>query len=137
MLHGKECLSFENGAFHWLDYSTESMMSLNISNETYKRIPLPKNVRLSPEKHNWVVTIEMVISVLGSMLCVFNNNEITFNLWIIKEYGVQDSWTKLLTLPSNGANSIVPIYSFSYGKVLLQYENWRDDKPHKVGSILE
>ncbi|XP_049346425.1 F-box/kelch-repeat protein At3g23880-like [Solanum verrucosum] len=119
ILYGKECLSFVNGAFHWLGIdSSESMMSLNISDETYKRIPLPKNVGLYPES----VTIEEGISVLGSMICLFNSNEITFNLWIVKEYGVQESWIKLLTLPCNGAFSVIPIYSFSDGKVLLRYK---------------
>ncbi|KAG5568801.1 hypothetical protein H5410_064183 [Solanum commersonii] len=104
-------------AFHWLGIE-ESMMSLNISDETYKRIPLHKNMSLYPES----VTIEEGISVLGSMICLFNRNDITFNLWIVKEYGVQESWIKLLTLPCNGAFSIIPIYSFSDGKVLLRYE---------------
>ncbi|KAK4712602.1 hypothetical protein R3W88_007115 [Solanum pinnatisectum] len=97
---------------------TQSMMSLNISDETYKRILLPKNMPLYLES----VTLEKGISVLGSMICLFNHNEITFNLWIMKEYGVQESWIKLLILPTNGAFSIIPIYSFSDGKVLLQYE---------------
>ncbi|XP_049346455.1 F-box/kelch-repeat protein At3g23880-like [Solanum verrucosum] len=121
ILYGKECLPFVNGAFHWLGIDssdTQSMMSLNISDETYKRIPLSKNMPLYPES----VTIEEGISVLGSMICLFNHNDITFNLWIMKEYGVQESWIKLLTLPTNGTFSIIPIYSFSDGKVLLQYE---------------
>ncbi|KAG5624515.1 hypothetical protein H5410_009733 [Solanum commersonii] len=117
LLYGKECLSFVNGAFHWLGIE-ESMMLLNISDETYKRIPLHKNMSLYPES----VTIEEGISMLGSMICLFNRNDITFNLWIMKEYGVQESWIKLLTLPCNGAFSIIPIYSFSDGKVLLRYE---------------
>uniref|UniRef100_A0A0V0HBW9 Putative ovule protein n=1 Tax=Solanum chacoense TaxID=4108 RepID=A0A0V0HBW9_SOLCH len=69
--------------------------------------------------------IEMSVSLLESKLCVFNNNEVTFNLWIMKEYDVQDSWIKLLTLPSNGDVSIIPIYSFSEGNVLLRYK-YRD-----------
>ncbi|XP_049383070.1 F-box/kelch-repeat protein At3g23880-like [Solanum stenotomum] len=117
LLYGKECLPFVNGAFHWLGIE-ESMMSLNISDETYKRIPLHKNMSLYLES----VTIEEGLSVLGSMICLFNRNDITFNLWMMKEYGVQESWIKLLTLPCNGAFSIIPIYSFSDGKVLLRYE---------------
>ncbi|TMW99375.1 hypothetical protein EJD97_002677 [Solanum chilense] len=119
ILCSKEYLPFVNGAFHWLGIHSSHMMSLSISDETYKTIPLPKNTRLYPQK---AVAIEVGISVLRSKVCLFNHDEITFNLWIMKEYGVQESWIKLLTLPSNGAISIIPIYRFPDDKVLFRYE---------------
>ncbi|KAM3286721.1 hypothetical protein P3S67_025520 [Capsicum chacoense] len=59
---------------------------------------------------------------MGGLLCLFNNNMYVFNLWIMKEYGVQKSWTKLLTISYNGAFFILPKYRFSNGEVLLWYE---------------
>ncbi|KAM3286722.1 hypothetical protein P3S67_025521 [Capsicum chacoense] len=47
-MFGRECLAFVHGAFHWL--GPQSVVSFNISDETYGRIPLPKNVCLYLEK---------------------------------------------------------------------------------------
>ncbi|PHT91718.1 hypothetical protein T459_06831 [Capsicum annuum] len=121
-MFGRECLPFVHGAFHWLGF--DCFMKFSISDETYGRIPLPKNVRIYPESSELSFTpIESIgMSVLRGMLCLFNNNTIIFNLWIMKEYGVQESWTKLLTISSNGASFILPKYRFSNGETLLWYE---------------
>ncbi|KAG5603740.1 hypothetical protein H5410_025232 [Solanum commersonii] len=37
--------------------------------------PYQKNVNLFPKQPKWDVTIEMGVSILANMLCVFNNNE--------------------------------------------------------------
>ncbi|KAM3253264.1 F-box/kelch-repeat protein like [Capsicum annuum] len=125
-MFGRECLPCVHGAFHWLGFRSfmkESLDSFSISDETYGRIPLPKNVRIDPESSELCfMPVEVGMSVLREMLCLFNNNTIIFNLWIMKEYGVQESWTKLLTISSNGASLILPKYRFSNGKVLLWYE---------------
>lgn len=52
-------------------------------------------------------------------------NEITFNLWVIKDYGVNESWTKVLAIPNNEIYRIMPIYRFSDDEVLLNYRDWR------------
>lgn len=109
-----ECLAFVHGTFHWYGYSGgQVVVSLNISSEKYGIIPFPETSGLQISSDD-----ELGVSVLGGMLCVYFSNEITFNLWAMKTYGVKKSWTNLFTIPTNGQHP-TPMYRFSNGEVLL------------------
>ncbi|XP_075108748.1 F-box/kelch-repeat protein At3g06240-like [Nicotiana tabacum] len=108
------CLAFVDGAFHWLGVFPRSVVSFNISNEMYGEIPLPVIERTSYRM------VEEGVSVLGGRLCFYHNDAINFNLWVMKDYSVKESWTKWFNLPSNGVD-IIPIYMFPDDEVLLTY----------------
>ncbi|KAK4707814.1 hypothetical protein R3W88_028739 [Solanum pinnatisectum] len=106
-------LVFVHGALHWFGcdfagyYLRYILVSFNISNEMYEEIPIPNVIH---SFHCYPGA-----SVLGGMLCCHCNENGIFNLWIMKEYGVKESWIKSFTIPNEG----MPIYRFPDGEVLL------------------
>ncbi|XP_016452643.1 F-box/kelch-repeat protein At3g23880-like [Nicotiana tabacum] len=125
LLSGWHCLAFVHEAFHWLGFLRGfSVASFNISDEKYREIPLPVTMPLIPQIGPEAFYVDVGVSVVEGMLSVFYNDEITFNLWVMKNYGVIESWTKLLNIPSNGIHFIRPIYKFFDGEMLLRYRDW-------------
>ncbi|KAG5574457.1 hypothetical protein H5410_054591 [Solanum commersonii] len=97
---GMYSLAFVHGAFHWVGLSSHccTIVSFNISNEVYGEKPLLEHM-CNIYKARF---IEYGISVLGGMLCFcstyFNPWGGMFKLWMMKEYGVKESWIELLTI---------------------------------------
>ncbi|XP_009620338.1 F-box protein CPR1-like [Nicotiana tabacum] len=124
LLSTMECLTHVHGALHWLGWLSKLfVVSFNISNEMFREIQLPEMMCLLP-LNKIIVDVDVGLSVSGGMLCVYYN-KITFNLWVIKDYGVNESWTKVLAIPNNEIYRIMPIYRFSDDEVLLNYRDWR------------
>ncbi|KAH0771582.1 hypothetical protein KY290_015563 [Solanum tuberosum] len=120
-----ECLTLLRGSFHWLTYSVDSMFSLisfNISNEVFGGLPLSKEMPLLCD------TIEQGVTVLSGMLSVnflYEEEDATvFDLWVMKEYGMEESWTKLFTMrDSRDAYEVLPVvpkYIFADGELLFR-----------------
>ncbi|KAK4711882.1 hypothetical protein R3W88_006395 [Solanum pinnatisectum] len=80
-------LTLVRGTFHWRRFS---LFSFNISNEAFGKLPL------------FCDTAEQGVTVLGGMLSVnfvcVKEDTIVFDLWIMKEYGKRESWTKAFTM---------------------------------------
>ncbi|XP_075099436.1 F-box/kelch-repeat protein At3g23880-like [Nicotiana tabacum] len=119
-----DCLAFVHGAFHWHGFTERngflfSVISFNISNEQYGEIPLPERMCLPSNM------IDHGVAVLGGMLsinCVYCNGTNFFDLWVMKDYGVEESWIKLFTITNARIPSIIPIvpkYMFADGEVLF------------------
>ncbi|KAH0663703.1 hypothetical protein KY290_029654 [Solanum tuberosum] len=121
------CLAFLHGAFHWIGhFPRDSVVSFNISNEMYGEIPLP-GILSSPRLVEVGRLIEMGVSVLGGKLSLYHKHE-NFDIWVLKDYGVKESWTKWFTIPISYKivrdYVIIPIYRFSDDEVLLSYFCW-------------
>ncbi|PHT98307.1 hypothetical protein BC332_32776 [Capsicum chinense] len=108
----KLCLAFVEGAFHWLGREKDCVVSFNISNEIYGEIPLP----VTPYSNR---IEEKRVSAVGRRLYYHHDDEINFNLWVMKDYGMKESWTKLFSIQSHGEGIMAPIYRFSNDEVLL------------------
>ncbi|XP_049372066.1 F-box protein CPR1-like [Solanum verrucosum] len=119
--YAMDYLPFIHAEFHWIEVSRNLFVvfSFNISNEVYGEIPLSEEiVSLTPGPYN------VGISVLEGMLCAhsrsFFTGKSTFKVWILKEYGVKESWMPLLTIvkdiPFYNAS---PRYRFLDGEVLF------------------
>ncbi|XP_019240962.1 PREDICTED: F-box/kelch-repeat protein At3g23880-like [Nicotiana attenuata] len=122
VLLGMRSLPFVHEAFHWIAILKKLkcfvVVSFSISNEVYGEIPLPKEM-LSLKGNT-----SIGVSVLEGMLCIYSNstrqrNE-TFKLWVLKEYGVEESWTRLLTIEDPWICNVVPKYRFADGEVLFR-----------------
>ncbi|XP_015166354.1 F-box/kelch-repeat protein At3g23880 [Solanum tuberosum] len=121
---GMYSLAFVHGAFHWVGLSSHcyTVISFNISNEVYGEIPLLEQMCNIYEAR----FIEHGVSVLGEMLCFsstyYNPWRGMFKLWVMKDYGVKESWTELLTIrdDSDFFYSAKPIYMYADGEVLLR-----------------
>uniref|UniRef100_M1D9B8 F-box family protein n=1 Tax=Solanum tuberosum TaxID=4113 RepID=M1D9B8_SOLTU len=132
----KSSLSFVRGAFHWLGKDNlpkyNIMISFNISNELYGEISLPEEI-CNISNVNYVSC-----AVLEGMLCAYCKGRETgldtFKLWVMKDYGVKESWTKLFTIRKTHIFLVTPIYMFADGEVLLLYQEdgfYRDFRTSK------
>ncbi|XP_009771359.2 F-box/kelch-repeat protein At3g06240-like [Nicotiana tabacum] len=148
---GMNCLAFVQGAFHWISsYSTWTWVdgnmhillvvkSFDISNEVYLDLPIPKVSRFG--------MTGLGVTELGGMLnirCVYNRYGTTsFDLWVMKEYGVEASWTELFCIGDTTVPSIIPIlpkYMFADGELLLSCKEgtvFRTSKgPHGISALV-
>ncbi|KAK3001048.1 hypothetical protein RJ639_020457, partial [Escallonia herrerae] len=87
-----------NGHFHWWaddkDHGGESMLSFHISTEVFQQIRLPDVCAFPDGKERAFLVLNESIALL-----LFNPSEQTcFDIWLMTEYGVAESWTKQFTI---------------------------------------
>ncbi|KAI9122451.1 hypothetical protein K1719_006291 [Acacia pycnantha] len=89
--------SYLNGFYHWLGSSERDdtyILSFDFSKEVLGVIKLPLEVSSSRES----------VGVLGgSLACVSFSQYGNFEIWVMNEYGVENSWTKKFQIESNRA----------------------------------
>ena len=85
-----------NGTLNWFaeeegfDCNQWVILTFDLVKETYGKLSLPK-------QDNGGSIFNPVLDVLSNCLCVCFDHSGT--LWLMKEYGVTKSWTKLMTIP--------------------------------------
>ncbi|XP_062027295.1 F-box/kelch-repeat protein At3g06240-like isoform X2 [Rosa rugosa] len=96
---------FLNGALHWLYNLPEGgsrILSFDLEAEKFhKTIPLPYD--------DWFFDLLIHKNCLCVLACPTRTN--TFNIWMMKEYGVKESWTEVL--------------QFSLEKYAAHYDDFR------------
>ncbi|GJZ30694.1 F-box associated domain containing protein [Tanacetum coccineum] len=119
---------FANGALHWAGHNGESgslnswtIISLDLAKETYGEVLQP--VYDIGEK-------ELKLGALGQCLCVTCSYRYDdrVDLWVMKVYGVKDSWTILASIPylpdyGRFDQLFEPLCISNDGKVILQYRS--------------
>ncbi|KAI8566693.1 hypothetical protein RHMOL_Rhmol02G0062100 [Rhododendron molle] len=91
---------FASGALHWIPSfgSKETIVSLDLATENYEEIPLPECV------HSYR---NLIMDVFGGCLRVLRNCDgLGLELWVMKEYGIRESWTKLFVIHDNIDTSV-------------------------------
>ncbi|RHN55928.1 putative F-box domain-containing protein [Medicago truncatula] len=102
---------YVNGTINWLaskDYSKGQrfIASFDLGNESYKKVLLPDC------DYRAIDSLTLHLSVFGNCLCWISSNDV----WIMKEYGMTASWTKLFTIP------FMPSYYF-FANVMHIFED--------------
>ncbi|KAK4707517.1 hypothetical protein R3W88_028442 [Solanum pinnatisectum] len=112
-------LTFVHAAFHWISISRNYavVVSFSISNEVYGEIPLPEEISVPRDVFG--------VTVLDGMLCVHSNSRYdqsnrTIKLWVLKEYGIKESWIPLLSIEDPYIVIAIPKYRFADGEVLFR-----------------
>ncbi|KAK3007194.1 hypothetical protein RJ639_015490 [Escallonia herrerae] len=87
-----------NGHFHWWaddeDHGGESMLSFHISTEVFQQIRLPDVCAFPDGNERAFLVFNEAIALL-----LFNPSEQTcFDVWLMTEYGIADSWAKQFTI---------------------------------------
>ncbi|KAL2495539.1 F-box protein CPR30 [Forsythia ovata] len=118
-----------NDALHTLVEDSDNMylnrsvriMAFSVETETHYEVPLPPDMLIKD--------LDMRLDVIGGCLCVVCNNKYRVNIWVMKKYGVSESWTKLLSI---GVTKLEPnhivrplVYSEDDNKVLLNCDDKR------------
>ncbi|XP_073156576.1 F-box protein At3g07870-like isoform X2 [Henckelia pumila] len=83
-----------NGAVHWITNSCkpcELISSFDLAAEAFKFVPPPAHFSLQYMDR----TSRINIGVLKNCLCIcYIYEDTVFEAWLMKEYGVQESWTR-------------------------------------------
>jgi F-box interacting protein len=122
-----------SGALHWLvnpkaeSDRTNLILAFDLGVEEYRLVPQPDFY----DKNS-----SMNVGVLGGCLTIHcNRYRHRLDVWVMKEYGVKESWTKLFSVMQpetiRSFDYVRPVaYSKSGGEVLL--EQFRKDDKNKL-----
>ncbi|XP_042477173.1 F-box/kelch-repeat protein At3g23880-like [Macadamia integrifolia] len=108
-----------NAAIHWLvsswDKSSYSIFSFDLVHEVFNELPQP------PENGRF----EDIV-VVGGCLSVFSRGRHSISyylmeMWVMKEYGVKESWTKQIIVLNSDACLYKPVESWD-DEILFQHE---------------
>lgn len=90
---------FVCGHLHWImtrelvSDSANLLVAFDFRIEDFKVVDQPEGIDNK---------LDMDLSVLGGCLCLsINGNHMGVHVWIMKEYGLRDSWTKLFSIPQS------------------------------------
>ncbi|XP_057795029.1 F-box protein CPR1-like [Salvia miltiorrhiza] len=117
-----------NGAMHTLvedldemDGAVAVIMAFDLRSEKHSPIMMPPGIRLRG--------VDVSLDVLDGCLCVVCTSRYRVVIWVMKEYGVRESWVKLLTIspPLIERNDIVKplMYARDGARVLLNIDDKR------------
>ncbi|XP_048133139.1 F-box/kelch-repeat protein At3g23880-like [Rhodamnia argentea] len=141
-----------NGAVHWIvdrgsGYRTErAIIPFGLATETFEEaIPIPKVEG---------VLFEGVVIHEGCLL-ICDVTSISFEAWVMNEYGKKESWTRLFSIPIDGFPDhnfyVIPIAYTRSGKIVFQidvsemilfnpkdgtYKNYPIEEHHNVESAI-
>ncbi|KAK9175553.1 hypothetical protein WN944_027560 [Citrus x changshan-huyou] len=120
--------SLVGGALNWakLKWNCHALLitAFDLKNENFFVVPLPDD--MTNEKSSF--TNFRNLSVLGGCLSVTCVNRTNINdcydVWVMKEYGIKESWTKLFSFPWSPKESNLKTIAYSKcgNKVLLRPE---------------
>jgi len=121
----RQCGKFVSGTINWLTFidiyrqSARFIVSFDLEKESCRKI-------LPPDDEG-VDTSNLFLGVLRDFLCIISGNDV----WIMKEYGIQESWTKLFIVsnmqdPSKSYILTEVVYTFEDDQVLLEcFRNYK------------
>ncbi|XP_058214316.1 F-box/kelch-repeat protein At3g23880-like [Rhododendron vialii] len=108
---------FLNGALHWKLDTNRLIVSMDLAKETYGEF-------LEPEYQHGC-SYEMLCAFSGCLCVLYHDYHRTcVDLWVLKEYGIRESWTKLVVVPYVTSPSYLkfamPVCILKNGEVLLK-----------------
>ncbi|PIM98049.1 hypothetical protein CDL12_29472 [Handroanthus impetiginosus] len=108
-----------NGALHWR--SSDVIIALDLETEDYTTLPL-----LSEPFERRAPQGEDLVAMGGCLFLICDYIIGRLDGWMMKDYGVENSWTKLFSISKpDGINSLGCLKPIAYlknkGQVLLQY----------------
>ncbi|KAH6796017.1 hypothetical protein C2S51_037003 [Perilla frutescens var. frutescens] len=89
---------FVNGAFHWFCTFRRVIVSFNLSTEKHGKFGLPESGRVAESQTTEVVVLRGMLCVGGNYPAHFSSSGSKFVLWAMKEYGKEESWSKMLDI---------------------------------------
>ncbi|XP_019261227.1 PREDICTED: F-box/kelch-repeat protein At3g06240-like [Nicotiana attenuata] len=117
-----DTMVFVHGAFHWLGKTmsrTYHLVSFIFSNEVYGEIPLLEQMHITNED----VLSNYGLLLVEGMVCVSSTHKHqgwgTFKLWVMKDYGIKESWIVLFTIRLGNIVYGKLKHRFANGEVLL------------------
>ncbi|KAL2469530.1 F-box/kelch-repeat protein [Abeliophyllum distichum] len=119
IVHG--CGVFANGAIHWkVQYPDGNPMdwfiiAYNVTTDRYKMVAIPQFE---------IGLLNSLLVVSAGRLCVSCKYSTHADIWVMKEYEVEESWTKLVRVPNyldlKSQINTTPFFVLENGGVLLK-----------------
>lgn len=112
-----------NRALHWLGVksakdSSKAIVSLDVTKESFKEIELPRVCSENKQDFRSVGVFEGCLCVIA-----FNDVKSHFDVWVMRDYGVRESWIVHFSVIQNWAeidNFMRLMWSFKNGEALLR-----------------
>ena len=94
-----------------------AIVSLDLEKESYQIIPIPDG---NSDKY-WS------LEVLRDCLCIYLTSNLDLDVWIMKEYGIKESWTKLYSVSFVGGQmyDIRTLYISEHDQILVELHDWK------------
>ncbi|KAK9933588.1 hypothetical protein M0R45_020780 [Rubus argutus] len=101
--------------------------SFNFETEKFHTLPPPGYFRPIEKQFKELLKLGVVDGCLFS--CVCGDDTSQFDMWVMKDYGVQESWMKTLVveglyLPELDNDVYEPLVFLRNGEILLCYNDW-------------
>ncbi|KAK9285587.1 hypothetical protein L1049_024782 [Liquidambar formosana] len=119
-LRMQPCEASVNGALHWFAqaklFYAQIIVGFDLLDEVFRQIPIP----------HWSLNeSNSILMVLGGCLSVVVYSGNYLDIWLMKEYGVKESWTKEITIRPDILmdGNYRPLCILKNGKILLEYAN--------------
>ncbi|KAJ7980172.1 F-box protein [Quillaja saponaria] len=121
--------AFLHGALHWVPRagnSSEFIYSFNFESEKFGSVPPPPYFGQSEKQFSDFLKLGVLEDCL--LLCVFGNDHRKFDIWIMKDYGVKESWTKQFVIENlyprqRSCDFYEPVKFLNNGEILLLYND--------------
>ena len=107
-----------NGSLHWMMLDRDDIchsfkvVCFNLANEKLKGIELPSSLEIADK-------VSHFLGVLGGCLCALTVDRASVsrvvNVWVMKEYGVRESWTNLINFTYYEPSGTISPFCFTKG----------------------
>ncbi|OMO94180.1 hypothetical protein COLO4_16485 [Corchorus olitorius] len=118
--------TFLHGANHWLEYSSFngqriiSIVCFDFENDMFREVPSP------PKGDD-----QFMLGVIEDSLCACcfcDDDPYQFDIWVMKDYGVKESWTKQFRiehtfLPDRLGDYYYPLILLKNGRMLMSHND--------------
>ncbi|KAJ1389594.1 F-box-like domain superfamily [Sesbania bispinosa] len=116
-----------NGALHWINYGGKSsILCFNIESERFQPFPSLPHVLENNDEINDIDTVSM--GELRGSLYICAASSFTIRTWVMKKYGIGDSWTKVFNIDPMDGDCLPwglywPVEHFKKDAAILMYHS--------------
>ncbi|XP_050208854.1 F-box protein CPR1-like isoform X1 [Mercurialis annua] len=120
ILFKPQCIPFVNGALHLIAYDGRGdkgislVLVFDVKHEIFREILLPRCLQKAPSDMLFVIAYGQSIAVVHIYDTAIRND-----VWVMKEYGVYDSWTNLGKLQNETDKSSVAMFLRKNGQLMI------------------
>ncbi|KAM7277690.1 hypothetical protein ACFE04_004824 [Oxalis oulophora] len=117
--------ALKSGDIHWVNsynHDSKTILNFNASTEVFREIQVPRIL----DTNHWVVNLTTHEQFSIALICysdfiVWEDYQV-FDLWVMKEYGDEESWSKIISLQLNDIDSLGTFRQIQVIMLGLRYE---------------
>ncbi|CAN6551487.1 unnamed protein product [Malus baccata var. baccata] len=122
--------AYLHGALHWVSRGSdvsELINSFNFEREQFQAVAPPSY--FGPLEKQFSDCLKLGVLEGCLVLCVFGDDSSKFVMWVMKEYGVRETWTKTLVIENLYPRELScdlyePMVFLRNGEIVMSYNDW-------------